>query len=118
MIDSSDVLKKLRKKHNLTIQAVSDGTSIPIRTYQNYEYGKREISAEALFKLADFYHVTTDYLLGRDTTEPDTVEKLVGEFNMSALEKRILEGYLDLPENMRGDLMEFLENAVEEIQGK
>lgn len=113
-----DNLKTLREAKGLTKKQVAAGVGISDRAYIAYEYGERDVSTETLSKLADFYHVTTDYLLGRDTTEPDTVEKLVGEFNMSALEKRILEGYLDLPENMRGDLMEFLEKAVEEIQGK
>lgn len=69
MLDNSEQLKKIRKERKLTIQAVSNGAGIPIRTYQNYEYGKREISAEALYKLANFYGVTTDYLLGRETAD-------------------------------------------------
>lgn len=72
-LNNSDQLKKIRKEKKFTIQAVSDGAGIPTRTYQNYEYGKREISAEALYKLADFYGVTTDYLLGR---EHETDEQL------------------------------------------
>jgi len=69
MLNNSELLKKIRKERKLTIRAVSDGAGIPIRTYQNYEYGEREISAEALYKLANFYDVTTDYLLGRETAE-------------------------------------------------
>ena len=69
MLNNSERLKKIRKKRKFTIRAVSDGAEIPIRTYQNYEYGEREISTEALFKLADFYGVTTDYLLGRESAE-------------------------------------------------
>lgn len=33
--------------------------------YSNYETGKREIPPLVLDKLADFYGVSTDYLLGR-----------------------------------------------------
>ena len=116
MLDISDKLKTLRKSHNYTIQAVSDGIGIAVRTYQNYEYGQREISSEALFKLADFYGVTTDYLLGRDTGEPDAIDQLAAEFNMTALERKILDNYLALPESMRDDLMEFLEKSVKEVQ--
>ena len=109
-------LKEIRKSRNLTIKEVVEGTGIPMRTYQNYEYCEREIGATALSKLADFYHVTTDYLLGRDTGEPNTLDQLVAEFNMTALEKKIVENYLSLPESMRGDLMEFLRKTVKEIQ--
>ena len=66
MVDISERLRSIRKDHKATIQAVSEGSGIALRTYQNYEYGKREISAEALVKLADYYRVTTDYLLGRE----------------------------------------------------
>ncbi len=34
--------------------------------YSNYELGKREIPLEHLIRLADYYDVTVDYLLGRD----------------------------------------------------
>ncbi len=33
--------------------------------YSNYENGKREIPLAVLETLADFYHVSVDYLLGR-----------------------------------------------------
>ena len=69
-----------------------------------------------LSKLADFYGVTADYLLGRDTGEPEPLDQLAAEFNMTALEKKIVENYLSLPESMRGDLMEFLRKTVKEVQ--
>ncbi len=109
-------LKTIRKTRNLTIKEVVLGTGIPMRTYQNYEYCEREISASALFKLADFYGVTTDYLLGRETGEPEPIDQLASEFNMTALEKKILDNYLSLPKNMRADLMEFLHKSVKEVQ--
>ena len=39
--------------------------------YQRYESGEREIPVWALLKLADYYHTSTDYILGRtDRREP------------------------------------------------
>ena len=39
--------------------------------YWRYEKGVREIPVWAVSKLADYYHVSTDYLLGRtDRPEP------------------------------------------------
>lgn len=40
--------------------------------YRRYEKGTREIPVSVVMKLADFYHVSTDYLLGRtdDPTPP------------------------------------------------
>lgn len=118
MLDISSKLKELREKHNYTIQAVSTGAGIAVRTYQNYEYGQREISADALYKLADFYGVTTDYLLGRSTEESEPIERLADDFRLTALEKKILKNYLNLPGRIRGDLMEFLKKAVTEVIDK
>lgn len=111
-----DVLKTLREKKGLTKRQVACGVGVTDRAYIAYEYGERDVSTELLSKLADFYGVTTDYLLGRETGEPGTVEKLVSEFNMTALEKAILENYLALPDDMRGDFMEFLRKTVRDVQ--
>ena len=111
----SDMLKQLREQHNLSQAKLAEQLQIPKGTYVTYEYGTREPNIEMINKLADFYHVTTDYLLGRDTGEPETIDKLAGEFNMSALEKKILDNYLSLPESMRSDLMDFLEKSVGEV---
>ena len=35
------------------------------QAYQMYEYGKREPNHETTIKLADYFDVSTDYLLGR-----------------------------------------------------
>ena len=89
-----------------------------LSAYQKYENGTRDVSTEMLSKLADLFNVTTDYLLGRNTGEPDTIDQLAGEFNMTALEKKILDNYLSLPQSMRTDLMDFLHKAVKEVQAE
>lgn len=115
-METKDILKSLRKsKGYSTMQEFCSATGISFSTYQNYESGKRIPTADILLKLADFYNVTTDYLLGRETGEPETLDKLVGEFNMSALEKEILDNYLSLPKDMRCDLMEFLQKSVRKV---
>ena len=58
-------LRDLREDHDLTQKEVAAVLGIDQRVYSNYETGKREIPVHHLIKLADYYHVTTDYLLGR-----------------------------------------------------
>ena len=48
---------------------VAASTGMTERTYQRYENAERDPSAPALLALADYYHVSADYLLGR-TDEP------------------------------------------------
>lgn len=115
-METKEILKSLRKSKGFTnMKDFCEAIDISINTYQNYESGKRIPTADILIKLADFYGVTTDYLLGRETGEPETIDKLSHEFNMSALEKEILDNYLSLPKDMRGNLMEFLQKSVKNI---
>lgn len=59
-------LKELRKAKKLTQKELANLLKMTDRNYQRLEYGKINVSATVLVFLADFFHVTTDYLLGRD----------------------------------------------------
>lgn len=114
MIDVSIQLKELRKKHGYTIQTVCDDANIPIRTYQNYEYVKREISAKATVKLCTFYNVTTDYLLGRETEEPETpFRTFAKEVNHKELEEILIKEYLNFSDKQREAILDFLRKCIE-----
>ena len=65
MASLSENLFSLRKKENLTQEQVAEGTGIVLRSYRRYEMGEREPVASTLVRLADFYNVTIDYLVGR-----------------------------------------------------
>ena len=108
-------LKELRTKRGISQSQVANDLGISLRAYQNYEYGQREPNIDMINKLADYFNVSTDRLLGRTTKEQDIIDELTTEFNMSALEKRIVDGYLSMPPSLRGDLMEFLQKAVREV---
>ena len=58
-------LKILRKKRNLTQKDVADAIGITFQTYSYYETGRTKPTPETLCKLADFFEVTVDELLGR-----------------------------------------------------
>jgi len=58
--------KELRKKHNLTQTQVAEYLNTTHQTYNNYENEKYQPSIEMLIKLANLYHTTIDYLVGRD----------------------------------------------------
>lgn len=60
-------LRDLREDRDMTQAQVASLLGIDQRVYSNYETGKRGIPLRHLIVLADYYHVTVDYLLGRDT---------------------------------------------------
>lgn len=59
-------LRELREDFDLTRRQVAEVLGIDQRVYSTYETGKRELPLRHLAVLADYYHVTTDYLLGRE----------------------------------------------------
>lgn len=107
--------KKAREQRNLTQQECADAMGLTLRAWQGYEQGIREPKFETLCNIANLFGVTTDYLLGRETGEPSPTEQLKRQFNLSVLEKEILDNYLSLPKDMRGDLMEFLQKSVQKV---
>lgn len=58
-------LRDLREDHDMKQKEVAAILGIDQRVYSNYEIGKRDIPLNHLMTLADFYHVSVDYILGR-----------------------------------------------------
>ena len=57
-------LKELREEADLQQRVLADYLNIRQNTYSQYENGQRQIPIDALIKLAKFYNVSTDYILG------------------------------------------------------
>lgn len=111
MKEKNNNLKGIRKERGLTVKEVVDGTGIPMRTYQNYEYMEREIGAGALQKLADFYGVSTDYLLGRPGAEPpkDPVDNLM---TVDEMEADLMKRWIGLKPEARRAFLQVLRDIV------
>ena len=61
----------LREDSDLTQKKIAEYLGFHPNVYRRYEKGVREFPLELIVKLADYYHVSTDYLLGRtDRPEP------------------------------------------------
>ena len=58
-------LKELRKEKGVRQEQVAVAVDISMSAYCNYEQGKREPTASVLCRMADYYDVSVDYLLGR-----------------------------------------------------
>ncbi len=65
-----DKLKELRKKRGITQTDFAKAFNISVGTIGNWETGNREPDYEMLAKIADFFHVSTDYLLGIEVMAP------------------------------------------------
>lgn len=81
-------LKELRKENKKTQEEIAKFLQVAQRTYGGYELGTSEPTIDTLCKLADYYGVTVDYLIGRD---------FANEFGyLSETEKNMLKGFRQL----------------------
>ena len=64
-------LKELRKQKYKTQVEMAQLLDCTDRHYQRMEYGYINVPSLTLIKLADYFHVTTDYLLGREGKESE-----------------------------------------------
>ncbi len=58
-------IRDLREDHDLTQLQVAEKLGIQQTVYSRYERGFQNIPLEHLLFLADYYNVSTDYILGR-----------------------------------------------------
>lgn len=57
-------IRDLREDNDKTQQEIADFLHMQRSVYRRYELGEREIPVWALIRLAEYYGVSTDYLLG------------------------------------------------------
>lgn len=101
-------LKALRNSKGLTIVQLCTELEMNSNTYAKYERNERDVSTDTLVKLADYYSVPADYLLGRVPAEAELLTEAETE-----LERRLLEQYHKLPEKYRKQYLEGVRQAVE-----
>lgn len=58
-------IRDLREDNDYTQKQISAMLSCDQSLYSKYERGEREIPLSLIIKLADFYNVSLDYLVGR-----------------------------------------------------
>lgn len=90
--DFGSVLKQLRKSHNLTQEELGLRIGLSKAVVSKYENGMGYPTFDMLIQIADYFGVTTDYLLGvaknkaidvsnLNETQIETVQRVVAEFN-------------------------------------
>ena len=68
-------LKDLREDHDIPQRVLADFLRIKQNTYSQYENGVRQIPLDMLIKLAEYFNVSTDYMLGITNTKTPFPQK-------------------------------------------
>lgn len=104
-MDFGTRLTALRKEKKLLQADLANKIGIARATYGAYEQGTRQPDFETLEKIADFFGVSTDYLLGRTdspTLTPHEQDEL--EFQAFANDPELGVWYKELPKSSEEEL--------------
>lgn len=82
-------LLQLRKQNDLSQEQVAQIIGVSKQAYGHYEREERELGYDMLCKLADYYNVSVDYLIGHDSSP-------LAERPMSAIAENFIREYGEL----------------------
>ncbi|MBQ6708679.1 MAG: helix-turn-helix transcriptional regulator [Clostridia bacterium] len=92
MCDFGTTLKSLRKSHNLTQKELGLQLGLSKAVISKYENGLGYPTFDTLIQIANYFSVTTDYLLGvaknktidvsdLNESQIETIQRIISEFN-------------------------------------
>lgn len=61
----SERIIEIKTSRNILQKDIANAIGITVRNYQRYEKGEQQPTLPVLLKLADFFNVSLDYLVGR-----------------------------------------------------
>ena len=92
-------LKELRNKQRLSQRELSIELNIPEQTLYSWENQSRQPNIENLIKIADYYHITLDELVGRPTS-------IINKMLLNDRERSIIDKILSMNDKQQ-ELTEF-----------
>lgn len=115
-----DILKSLRLEHHLTQTKIAKDLDITQQQYAKWESGERKPNSDTLEKLADYFVVSTDYLLGRknkafeESIEDDQrlIKELKNGGKIYLLDEAIADWIIYLSYEDKGKVLELISELV------
>mgnify|MGYP005769981287 FL=1 len=100
MAQLGKILAKLRQERRLTKEQLGQVLCVSAGTISNYEKDVHLPDADKLIMLADYFHVSTDYLLGRTR-----IQETQTDFQKKILENKMtftaFNTFLNLPKDLQ-----------------
>lgn len=104
-----DKLKQLRKERGITAETFAQDIGVPLSTYTKWEFGSASPRYDKLLIIADYYGVSTDYLLGRtDKPESSDLSDILKEMQLDASTRAIICAFAELAEDQRTEFIRTL----------
>lgn len=102
-------LVELRKQKNLSQYELAEQLGFSRGKLANYEQGTRQPDFETLQKIADFFGVSLDYLLGREAEQTN-------DTSLSKAQQDIIEFFMKLDGKLFEEQPEELQKVLEQFE--
>ncbi len=111
------ILSFLRKEKGYSQKKVSADLEISQALLSHYEKGIRECGLDFLVKVADYFDVSTDYLLGRTVT-PAGLNAQIDENDIEYNEENLSNTYCLINRKVNADTNAFIYSTLSDINSK
>lgn len=105
--------KKIRKEYNISQVEFAKILNVASNTISQYETGLREPDIKTLIKIAKYFNISVDYLIGNEEIKKDTVKS-----DLTEEEKQILNYYKSIPDKYKGMAQGYLQALAEKEEQK
>lgn len=109
-------LKELRKTNNVSQQEFATYMNVAQNTVSRWENGERLMDAETLLKAAEYFNVSTDYLLGRSELKeesPLNKKEPINTDGLSDNKKALISFAETVPEDKAAMILQVMKSIVE-----
>lgn len=112
-MEFSEKSKYLRKEKGLSQIQLAQALNVSKACISMIEIGKNEPTANTLVRYANFFDCSTDYLLGREDDFGNITVNEEYKKNLSSAEKKLIELYKKLPNDLRIRAMAYIEKLFD-----
>ena len=106
-------LKFLRNEKGENLYKIAKYLGVSIQTISNYENEKREMTPDTIIKLANYFNVSTDYLLGKsDIRNPEKFNKDDLYIALSKEDKGVIS------DELKDKIVEYAKFVIEQEKNK
>ena len=111
-------LKELRKQRNLTQKDLAKILGVYPQSVGYYENNINKPDPDMLIKIADYFQVSVDYLLGREDDLGNISISGSPASELTTIEKELIETFRRLPPNLQGIAIQTLHSFAGDQERK
>ena len=103
-----DKIQSLLKEQHKTQKNLTDFLGLKKTTFTSWKSGKNTSYTKHIGEIAEFFNVSTDYLLGKSEQK----EKTAATDDLSAIKQKILNNCTNLSEKELDDVLDYIEYKI------